>query len=152
MSDQIGKLMRRHANVQDELLIIAERPLNVVNLLLLELDSQRFLNVVLELRIVELLTHVDVPIRLGHHTRDKPVGVVEIFLVTIASLRVRQWAKEVGKIEVRLQFLVGQVVTCLNLGFRKDVWLGHVLHNHSVFCAALVDHLMARVVRDVRLV
>lgn len=86
-----------------------------------------------ELGDVELLAHVDVPVRFRHDTGDEPVPTIEFIIVIdfVEALWLRQWAQEVRGIEMGLQLLVGQVIR-LDLEIRENVWLWHVDHHRGL--------------------
>ena len=88
-------------------------------------DFERFIQVKLQLRKVELLAHVDVPVRLRNHSGDQPVSIVKVLLVDlILPLRLGERPQEVRSEEMRLQLILGEVIW-RNLIVWKNVRLSH---------------------------
>jgi len=81
------------------------------------------------LRKVELLAHVDVPVRLRDHAWDKPVSIVKVFFIyLILPLRLRQRSQEIGSEKVWLQLIFREIIW-RNLEVWKNVGLGHWENN-----------------------
>ena len=143
MRDQVAQLVGRHANVQDELLVIPKGTLDLLDFTWLQLDTQRLVQVVLELSDVEVLAHVDVPVWLRHETRNQPVCIVKVLFVgNVLSFWLRLRAQEVRREEVRLQLFVGKIITRLQFSLRENIWLHHV--DEDLACRSRALHLLHR--------
>ena len=70
VGNQVGKLVRSHANVKHQFLIVSECLLDMLNFLLRQRNSQSFVQIKFELSKVEFLAHVDVPTRLRNDSRN----------------------------------------------------------------------------------
>lgn len=132
VNDQVGQFVWSHADVQHDLLVVPERPLNVLRLSSGQRRLERLVQVEFQLRVVELLAHIDVPVRLRHHARYQPVRIVKVFIIDVVFVaRLWQWSQEVGIEKVRLQLVVCQVIARRYLELWEDVGQRHV-HVHRL--------------------
>ena len=102
-------------------LVVFEGSLNVFYFFRVQLAVQCLIQLELELSEVELLAHVDVPIRIRNHAWDEPVAVFKVLLCVVFWL----WhgSQEVRATEVSLHLLVCQVIVTPQLNRREDIWL-----------------------------
>ena len=62
-------------------MVVLEGSLDVLDFLGLKRDFESFVKVEFELCEVELLAHIDIPVRLWNHTRDQPASFIEVFFI-----------------------------------------------------------------------
>ena len=125
--DQVCQFVRSHANVENQLLVILEGSLNMLEFPLGQIRAMRLVDKKAKLRVIELMSHIQVPIWFRRHPRNKPIGILHLLrLRIITMLFLRQRPQEVRSKEMRHEFIIREIIR-QHLSLWEDGWLRHAL-------------------------